>query len=189
MSASHVSFSFGVATAAALALGTALLAPVLELVLPGAAGFKLLVAALGGGYLLALGLRTGLRTGRIALPLAWLLAALLIALTVHSAVTCLVLHALLVWLGRACLWHASLLSALLDLGLTLLALLAAVGASLHSGSAPLAVWTFFLASALFVLIPRHWVQSPAERNAAVSARFERASSRAEAAVSRLGERA
>ena len=98
------------------------------------------------------------------------------------------LHIGLIWLVRSLYFYASVVSALTDLGLSGLALAAAVWAVTHTGSLFLAIWCFFLVQALFVAIPHALsgkaapgIQPAADRDD----RFERAHRAAEAAVRKL----
>ncbi len=62
----------------------------------------------------------------------------------------------MLWLIRSLYFYDSVLSALVDLGLTGVALVTAIWAWLASNNLFLAFWCFFLVQALFVLIPRQW---------------------------------
>jgi hypothetical protein len=91
--------------------------------------------------------------GRLVVVAGWLLAAAVIGFLHPPLVLYLVLHIGLIWLIRSLYFHHSALSSLADLGLTGLALTAAVWALTVTGSLLLGLWCFFLVQALFVTIP------------------------------------
>ena len=77
-------------------------------------------------------------------------------------------------------------SALLDLGLTAISLIAAVAAYLHSGSLFLGLWSLFLIQALFAWVPVDWQRRPSKGEPAVSKdRFQTAYQVADNAVRQL----
>jgi len=170
----------GVAFAAALVAGLGL--PALFWLLPTGEAMRLLVTGLSGAYLAYLLVRSSERVGRSISLTLWLLmtGALWViapALSIH-----ILAHLGLLSLLRALYFHATPLSALVDLGLTGLSLIAALGAYLHTGSAFLTVWCLFLVQALFVLIPTGGtVADGSPREDA----FDRAHRNAEAALRKL----
>jgi len=152
----------GVLIAAAIALCAGLaglllggfvgLAALVDLVLPAAT----LV------YLLYLLRRSKARVGRVVLLAVWAavsLAGWLLDLTLAQQVLA---QAGLVWLTRSLYFHASLLSALLDLALVAAGLLAGAWALLNTGSFAAALWSFFLLQALFGWIPAFTPRQSAE---------------------------
>jgi hypothetical protein len=180
-----ISFTQGAIAAAFLALAGAVLVTSLTLFWPVALVLRLLIAALGAAYVALLVARSTLRSGRIVLPLAWLLAAAAIALWAPSLAAFIVLHTALIWLARSVLCHASVLSALLDLALSVTALVVAFASLRHSGSWALSVWSFFLVQALFAFIPRSWQRATSALETSAAARFDHAYSAAESALQRL----
>jgi hypothetical protein len=149
----------------------------LALSLSAAVGFAALTTVMFPGLVIRL-LIAGL--GLIgAVAAAFFSPSLLVYLTVHVG---------MVWLIRALYYTAGVLPALLDLGLSALALAAAVWAAGQTGSVFLAVWSFFLVQALFVVMPRS-VRDPAPLKDGVrDDEFERAHRNAEAALRRLSTR-
>ncbi len=182
---SRFSFVHGVVVAAVLAPAAAVVFAALSVLWPGTFVIKLVITLLGGAYFAVIVVRAKLRFGRIALPLAWLLAAGIIAITATGLASFLVAHAVLLWLSRSLCCHTSVLSALFDLGLAALALIAASATALHSGSVLLSVWCFFLVQALFCFIPQHWQRCPSDTIDDPAAGFTRAARRAEAAFLEL----
>lgn len=147
------SFLEGVLVALVAALGASVAQVLLTLALPRPAALGLIAAGLGLAYLLYLLGRSRERAGRIVAVIAWVpITGTALALAPDPWTQVLV-QAGLIWLVRS-LWHqASPLAALLDLGLILAGLAAALWAALHSGSLFLAVWCLFLVQALFSTIP------------------------------------
>jgi hypothetical protein len=102
----------------------------------------------------------------------------------------------MVWIIRVLYFSNGVLPALLDLGLSALALAAGVWAAGQTGSVLLAVWSFFLVQALFGSIPRSLTTQAltgraterGTRPGADEEPFERAHRNAEAAVRRLSAR-
>lgn len=149
-------------------------------------GLRAVVAGLALGYLVYLLGRTRERVGRLTAVLAWCAAATGLWLAAPPLALYLLLHVGMLWLIRSLFFHASLLAAVADLGLSGLALAAGVWAGVHSGSLLLAIWSFFLVQALFVAIPP---SLPPRRPGAAASEcedgFERAHRAAEAAARRL----
>lgn len=133
--------------------------------LSGSAAYTALSAAAGGGMLrpvvvgLALGYlvyllaRTPVRAGRVTAFIAWCLAAAGLWLAAPPLALDLLLHVAMLWLIRTLFFHSSLVSALADLTLSLLALAAVIWALVQTGSLLLGIWCFFLVQAGFVAIP------------------------------------
>ena len=153
------------------------------------AGFllRLLLNGIGLAYVLYLLWRSRERSGRVAVFTGWLLASIGIWVLYPPIVLFVLVHLGLIWLIRALYFYSGVLPALLDLGLTIIALLLAIGASLHTQSLFLGLWCFFLGQALFVFIPatlRRKATPSASRDLAED-RFERAHSVALAALRKL----
>jgi hypothetical protein len=118
----------------------------------------LLIIATGLGYLLYLLTRGRHKTGRVSV-IAIYIASIAVMLIVDVSVTWFaLLIAGEIWLVRSLYFHNSLLSALLDLGLTLFSLAGAVAAYLHTDSLFLSIWSLMLIQACFVWIPADWRQ-------------------------------
>ncbi len=148
-----MSFLRGVGIAFAIALAVSVLFSVLTSVGSSFAALRSLVPAAGFAYLLILMARSPHRSGRVTAILAWAVAAVGLWFFVPGITAYFLLHGLLIWAIRSMCWYRSPLSALMDLGLTLMSLAAAVWAGQHTGSLFLSVWSLFLVQSLFVLIP------------------------------------
>jgi hypothetical protein len=150
-----------------------------------ALALRLVVAGLGVVYGVALlrGLRA--RVGRLLAIAAWI--ALDVALFVFDPPLLLWLaaQAFAIWLLRCWCCYASFFAALADGALNLFALAAAMVAALHSHSVFLALWSFFLVQALFVLIPETQRPRIAAAQPDDEDRFDQAHRSAEAALRRL----
>ena len=113
------------------------------------------VIALGSfSYILYLLRASGERLGRLVTLAAWLVVTVVSMWLSPHLMAYLLAHVALLWLVRSLYFHASLFPALADLGLNILAVCAAVWATLQSGSLWLALWCFFLVQALFVMLPQ-----------------------------------
>ena len=182
------SFLNGVLLALALSLSAAVgFAALTTVMFPGLV-IRLLIAGLGLAYVLYLLSQTRERIGRVTTLTLWSIGAVAAAFFSPSLLVYLTVHVGMVWLIRALYYTAGVLPALLDLGLSALALAAAVWAAGQTGSVFLAVWSFFLVQALFVVMPRS-VRDPALLKDGVrDDEFERAHRNAEAALRRLSAR-
>lgn len=180
------SFLEGVAFALAASLAGGVLYTALTAVF-GSGVLRLVIAALGLGYLLYLLARSRERVGRVTVIGVWVIIAGLLWLLDPPLLLYILGHVGALWLVRSLYFHAGVLTALADLGLNACALAAAVWALAQSGSLLLGLWSFFLVQALFVAIPPNF---PRRRPATASTtagddRFQRAHRVAEAAVRRL----
>jgi len=155
-------FFEGVGVALAASLTGAVLFGVLASVFAGGLVMRLLIAGMALAYVLYLLRRSRERVGRIVVVAGWLLAAAVIGFLHPPLVLYLVLHIGLIWLIRSLYFYNSALSSLADLGLTGLALTAAVWALTSTGSLLLGLWCFFLVQALFVTIPNNLPRETAE---------------------------
>ena len=181
---SHATFLGGVAVAAVFAAtGATLYAATAGWLTPRFA-LRAIVCLLGGGYTLYLLTRSDQRTGRVVTIAAWSGGAALLFAFADSLGPFLIGHATMLWLVRALYHQRSTLGALADLGLTALALAAAVASLNSTGSLFLAIWCFFLIAALFPVIPNGAAQAHAA-NDAPGGPFERAQRSANAALRRL----
>ncbi len=114
---------------------------------------EIIVTAISLAYTIYLLARSGEKTGRIVVLTGWsLIATLAWALSLPLTLFVLV-HVAFLWLIRSLYFYSSILSALLDLGLTGFSLAAAIWAGAHTSSIFLSIWCFFLIQALFVAIP------------------------------------
>jgi len=179
----------GVVAAFALSLAGAGLLFALTEVIDADTALRVVVALLGLGYLLYSITRSPERTGRVTVVVLWLSASVSLWLAAPPAGVYVLLHVGMIWLVRSLYHHSSAVTAVADLGLTLLAAAFATWAANRTGSAWLALWCFFLVQAFFVLLPtprgaRRCAQPAAEDGVA----FERAHRAAEAAVRRMAVR-
>ena len=143
----------GITLAIGASLGGGLLAILLPTVLSQSTGLRLIISTLGLAYLVYLLKRSNERTGRVVMVGFWLVATLACILVDSSLLSFLLVQTALIWVIRSLYFHASVLPALLDLGLICLALLASAWSLLQTGSVMTAIWCFFLTQSLFVLIP------------------------------------
>ena len=179
---SRATFLGGVAVAAVFAAaGAALFAAASGWLAPRIA-LRAIVCLLGGAYTLYLLARSDERSGRIVTVAAWVVGASFSCALANSLGLFLIGHATMLWLVRALYHQRSTVGALADLGLTALALAAAVAAMRNTGSMFLAIWCFFLVEALFPVLPNGAVQA---RGTADPSPFERAERSAKAALQRL----
>lgn len=183
----HPTFFEGVAVALTASLVGGVLYTALTPTLGSGAVLRLLIAGLSLGYIVYLLTRSRGRIGRPTALAVWAVVAGAGWLLGLSLPLYLLVQLAAVWLIRSLYFHASVLAALLDLGLNGLGLAALIWAATLSGSLFLSIWCFFLVQALFVAIPAR-----VRRNGAgvVPARggedrFQRAYRVAETAVRKL----
>jgi len=173
-----------VGVALALAIAAAASSLVLATLMPFAPITRVLIAAACGTYTLYLLIGSGRRAGVATLTIAWLLSGLLVWLYAPSLTVFAAVHTALIWLVRSLLRYRSILPALVDLGLSTIAVLLGVAALQRTGSVFLATWSFFLLQAIAAGSSRLWRQQ-ATRAAGQNQTFERARLQAEAALSTL----
>ena len=178
------SFLQGALVGFAIALGGAALFSTLRLFVPAATALVAMMPVVAAVYVAYLMWRSDVRTGRFATFVLWSASALAIGLLVESVALAFVLHASLVWLVRSLYFHNGVLPALADLGLSALAVCAAVGTAMHSHSPMLSIWTYFLIQALFVAIPES-LATPQPDVSEDTTPFRRAQRTAESALRRL----
>jgi hypothetical protein len=146
---------------------------------------RLVIAGLGTVYAVLLLRGLNARAGRLLAIAAWF--ALDVALFVFDPPLLLWIMAqtFAIWLLRCWCCYGSLVAALADGALGLFALAAATVAATHSHSLFLALWSFFLVQALFVLIPETLRPRVAATVPDDEDRFDQAHRSAEAALRRL----
>ena len=176
-----------VGVALALSIVGAIAYPAVAAFVGSAASLRLIVAGLGIVYAVLLMRGVQARAGRVMAIAAWL--ALDVALFVFDPALLLWLFAqtFAIWLLRCWCCYGSLVAALADGALCLFALAAAMVGAAYSHSLFLALWSFFLVQALFVLIPdtlRRRVAAATESRHDED-RFDQAHRSAEAALRRL----
>ncbi len=180
------SFFPGVGVALVLALAAGAVFAGLSPLLGVGSTLRLLIPALGLAYVIWL-LRGSAETiGRVTTIVFWFLASAIIWFLAPPIAVYVPAHAGMLWLVRSLYFHAGLLPAVLDLGLSALSVSAASWAITRSGSVFLATWCFFLVQAMFVVIPsRLRARSPADAPATGDEAFECARRRADAALRQL----
>ena len=175
----------GFAIVASCAAG--FLAITLPVLFMSATSSTLIVAALSLGYLVFLLKQGQTRRGRVVVISAWFALSLGGWLIDASLVTQILLQLSLIWIVRSLYFHASVLAALLDLVLIIMALAAGIWAILHTGSLMMAVWCFFLCQSLFGAIPEFSRRNNSDEVSSPSAkdRFQTAHRVAQEAVRKL----
>ena len=90
-----------------------------------------------------------------------------------------------IWFSRSLLFYRSILPSLLDLGLCLIGISAAIEAFILSSSAAAGVWCFLLIQALFVFIPQRKAARQKVDDNATTKPFNKAYQSAESAIRQL----
>jgi hypothetical protein len=143
----------GILVALVLSLSVSPLVVFVQLAVGGLLAWKLGVVVLAYSYMCYLLARSGRRSGRVTLGLL-ALTVLLVSLVFNLRFpTILLLCVTLMWAVRSFAYSRSLVSALLQGGVYVLGCGAALIVYGNSGSLALAIWSFFLVQAAFVLIP------------------------------------
>ena len=181
------SFLHGVAIALASAVVGSVTMFTLAGVLAGPLLLRLIVAALGLGYVLYTLLSTGVRVGKVSALLVWSGFTAVTLLLDAPLFAHLCTQVGLIWLLRALCVHRSVLPALVDLVLCTSSVAVAVWAAERTGSVFMAIWCLLLVQAAYVAIPR---RASSLQRAEMSfrnpdERFVRAHRNAQAAVRRL----
>ena len=143
----------GIVVAIGASIGGGILTALLPVVSSEYTAVRILLSVLAIGYLLYLMKRSNERIGRVVVIATWLIATLGSLLTDTSLLYFALIQVAAVWITRSLYFHASVLPALLDLGLVAFGLVASAWAILQTGSVMTAIWCFFLTQSLFVLIP------------------------------------
>ena len=149
----------GVGVALVAGVVATLLFPLLTILMSPTTALRLLIAGLSGGYLLYLMRYSHQKLGRMTVLAGWALVSLVSWVLTPSLLGYAAIHLVMIWLIRSLYFYNSLLSALADLGLTALALAAAIWAWFSAGSLFLVFWCLFLGQALFVAIPANFSAS------------------------------
>lgn len=178
-------FFEGVAVALIASIVAAIVYTVAAPSLGNYAALRVIIGGLALGYVVYLLQRSPSRNGRLVGIVAWGLAAALLTYATHGLLGYAAGHLLLIWLVRSFNFYTSLLVAFADLGLSLMSLLAAVWASLNTGSVAAAIWCALLVQSLFVFLPRRGNRRSNPREPAFEDSFQCALRAAEDAVSKL----
>ena len=154
--------------------------------------WKVVVVTLVYTYICYLLVQRGRMSGRITLGLL-ALAVLLAGIALDLRLTSLLLLCVaLIWGIRSFAYSRSLVSAVLQGGMCVLGCGAALMVYGRSGSGALAIWSFFLVQAAFVLIPAQLTRRPtvdlSEELRGALNNFGRAHHAAEQALNRLATR-
>ena len=149
-------FVEGVIAALAASLAISFSMAVFDWVLPLNFLIRVLIGVTGFAYLLYLFSRGQEKSGRITALSAYVLMAFCLWIFMPSMIWMVIAHLGFIWLIRSLYFYNSVLSALLDLGLTAFSLVCALAAYLHTNSVFLGLWSLFLTQALFVWIPTDW---------------------------------
>lgn len=112
-----------------------------------------IIAGVSFSYICYLLIRSQEKTGRLVVIALWAAVSVATWLFSPSTIISVFVHIGMIWLIRALYYHASLLVALVDLGLTLFAMAAAIWTLIYTNSLFLSVWCFFLLQAVFVILP------------------------------------
>ncbi|MDH5784705.1 MAG: hypothetical protein OEZ16_03750 [Chromatiales bacterium] len=180
----RATFFQGVGVALIAAIVGEVVFSALTLLLGSYSALQLVIATLSLCYILYLLRSSEVRLGRVVTISMWLLVTLLtLWLSPHLLLT-VTIHSLMIWLVRALYLHNSLLTALADLGLAVLAVSAALWATLQTGSLAMALWCYFLIQALFVFIPST-LTPPRTAPTVENDHFEQARRAAQAALRKL----
>jgi hypothetical protein len=148
----------GVLVALVLSLSVSPLVVFVQLALSSLLAWKIGVMVLAYTYMCYLLTRSGGRSGRVTLgllALTVLLASLVFNLRFP---TILLLCVTLIWVVRSFAYSRSLVSTVLQGGVCVLGCGAALIVYGHSRSLALAIWSFFLVQAAFVLIPAQLIR-------------------------------
>ena len=180
------SFWHGTTVALVLSAAGAAVYNALEVMMGADVALRTTIAVAGFSYLLVLLHSSGMRVGRLVTVGVWLVFTALLCVGDPAVGFWLLAQVGMIWLVRCMVLHGSLLGALADAGLNALALAASLATALHTHSAFLTLWTFFLLQALYVLIPR--LPAPSAQPDTTADGFEQAFRTAEAALRRLSIR-
>ena len=146
-------FSEGVIVAIVVSLAITVLFTVLSSFLPTRWLLQGVIATVSFTYIFYLLIRSQEKVGRVTVIMLWGVVSVLAWLLAPSTIIVLFVHVGMIWLVRALYYYTSLIVALLDLGLTLFAMAAAIWTLSYTHSLFLSVWCFFLIQAVFVMLP------------------------------------
>lgn len=161
-------------------LGAGVFGKLLPIIFSDALSGWLIIAGLSLAYLIFLLRHAETRRGRVLVITFWLSLSIGGWLLGFSLVSHILLQLSLIWIARSLYFHASILTALVDLVLIIMATGAGVWAMIQTDSFITAIWCFFLAQSLFVAIPEI-----TRRNKRVQDPFQNAHRVAQEAVRKL----
>ncbi len=146
-------FSEGIIVAILVSLVVTVAFTVLSSFFPTRWLLQVMIAGVSFSYICYLLVRSQEKTGRLTVVSVWAMVTVITWLFSPSTMITLFVHVGLIWLVRALYYYTSLIVALIDLGLTLFGIAAAIWTLLYTNSLFLSVWCFFLIQALFVVLP------------------------------------
>jgi hypothetical protein len=179
------SFFEGVAVAIVLSILGSAFAWLLTPVFGRSGVLYLLITGISFVYMVYLLARSRERIGRITTIVLWIAVTGLAWLAGLPWLLLGLVQVGFIWLVRSLYYYSSVLTSLMDLGLTALGVVVSIWATAHSGSLFLGLWTFFLMQALFVAIPKQWRGTGSIQQIKQDEAFQRAYRSAEAAVRKL----
>jgi hypothetical protein len=151
----------GVLVALVLSLSVSPLVVFVQLALGSLLAWKMAVMVMAYTYICYLLARSGRKSGRMTLGLLALTVLLASLVFNLQFATLLLLCVTLIWGIRSFAYSRNLVSAALHGGVCVLGCGAALMMYGHSGSLALAIWSFFLVQAAFVLIPAQFMRRAA----------------------------
>lgn len=178
-------FFEGVAVALVLSIIGSAFAWVLTPVFGRSGVMYLLITGISFVYIVYLLARSRERVGRITTVALWIAVTGLAWLVGLPWLLLGLVQVGCIWLVRSLYYYSSVLTSIMDLGLTAFSVVVSFWAAAHSGSLFLGMWTFFLMQALFVAFPKQWRDRGGARQMTQDEAFQRAYRSAEAAVRKL----
>ncbi|MDH5346069.1 MAG: hypothetical protein OEW59_09925 [Gammaproteobacteria bacterium] len=185
---SRPSFLNGVVVAALLAFTTAAVIGALAVYAGTSGALRLVIPGVSLAYLVHLLRSASTRTGSVVTLATWGVIAIATWWVAPPLGLYVLVHAGAIWLVRSLYFYAGIIPAVIDLGLTALAVCIAAWAASRTGSVFLATWCFFLVQALFVSIPKSLRDRRTTRETTVNPVFERARRQANDALRQLAAR-
>lgn len=146
-------FSEGIIVAILISLVVTVAFTVLSSFFPTRWLLQAMIAGVSFSYICYLLVRSQEKTGRLTVIALWAVVTVITWLFSPSTIITLFVQVGLIWLVRALYYYTSLIVALIDLGLSLFAIAAAIWTLLYTNSLFLSVWCFFLIQALFAVLP------------------------------------
>jgi hypothetical protein len=151
----------GVLVALVLSLSVSPLVVFVQLAIGSLLAWKMAVMVMAYTYICYLLARSGRQSGRVTLGLLALTVLLASLVFNLRFATLLLLCVTLMWGVRSFAYSRSLVSAVLQGGVCVLGCGAALMVYGHNSSLALAIWSFFLVQAAFVLIPAQFMRRAA----------------------------
>jgi len=151
----------GVLVALVLSLSVSPLVVFVQLAIGSLLAWKMAVMVMAYTYICYLLARSGMKSGRVTLGLLALTVLLASLVFNLRFATLLLLCVTLMWGVRSFAYSRSLVSAVLQGGVCVLGCGAALMVYGHHSSLALAIWSFFLVQAAFVLIPAQFMRRAA----------------------------